>query len=112
MPSMTGRQLTPEFMDDPGANRQEQAEALHFIRLVNARLGGAAAALSHLERWTQTFPKPRLIRILDVATGSADIPLAIAQWAQRQGRRVHITAVDLHPVTLDLAREYIINYGR
>src|SRR5204863_9236637 len=77
--------------------------------IVNARLGGTAAALWHFKRWAQSWAASphQTIRILDIGAGSADIPLAIAQWAQRQHHRVHITAVDLHPITLELARQHI-----
>ncbi len=47
------------------------------------------------------------LRIIDVATGSADIPLAICRWAARTGRQVRITAVDANPTTLELAREHV-----
>jgi ubiquinone/menaquinone biosynthesis C-methylase UbiE len=44
------------------------------------------------------------LRILDVATGSADIPWRIARWARRHDRPARITATDLHPQMLELAR--------
>lgn len=101
------RTLTPEFMDDPNADRAELAQSLRFIRMVNARLGGRAAALWHFKRWAGDWPSNAAIRILDIGTGSADIPLAIAKWAERNHHRVQITAVDLHPLTVSLAREFI-----
>ncbi|HVV74239.1 MAG TPA: class I SAM-dependent methyltransferase, partial [Verrucomicrobiae bacterium] len=45
--------------------------------------------------------------LLDIATGSADIPLAILQWACRTRHPVHIFALDLHQTTLQLAAAYI-----
>jgi hypothetical protein len=104
---LTGRILTPEHMDDPAATRDEQVAALRFLRMINARLGGAQAAIAYLKRWSRTWPASRTIQILDVATGSADIPVAMARWARRAGFTVHITAVDRHPVTLDLARHFV-----
>jgi ubiquinone/menaquinone biosynthesis C-methylase UbiE len=125
---LTGRRLTPEHMDDPHATRAEQVVALKFLRRVNARLGGARAAISHLRRWSKDWPRERAIdarlpspqpspkgrgsvRILDVGTGSADIPLAIVRWARRADHDVHITAIDRHPVTCELAREFIREQG-
>jgi ubiquinone/menaquinone biosynthesis C-methylase UbiE len=50
----------------------------------------------------------RPTRILDIATGSADIPRALVQAARAgrfgAGRRLEITAVDSHPKVLALAR--------
>jgi hypothetical protein len=98
-------------MDDPAASREQMAEALRFIRLVNRRLGGAGAAVREVARLAATIEPREMIRIIDIGTGAADIPVAIAQWAKQFGRRVHITAVDLHPVTLDLAREHVAEAG-
>ena len=119
---LSRRAHTPEFMDDPAISRDELREHLRFIRMVNRRLGGTSAATGHFRRWSRDWNQVRAgagnpplalpdarhaIRILDLGTGSADIPLAIAQWAQRAGLSVHITAVDLHPVTVELAHEHV-----
>ncbi len=94
-------------MDDPGADRAALSEALRFLRFVNRRLGGTSAALRYLKRWIAGQGPDEVIRLLDIGTGSADIPRAIADWAISAGRRVRITAVDRHPTTLALAREYL-----
>src|SRR3712207_8990927 len=44
------------------------------------------------------------IRIIDLATGSADIPRAILRWADRRGFDVRIVGVDRHGVTAGAAR--------
>jgi hypothetical protein len=104
---LTRRRLIAEHMDDPAAQRDDLDRSLRFIRMVNARLGGAAAALRWLRCWSAAWDPGETIRIIDLGTGSADIPLAIVRWAERAGRRVHITAIDRHPTTLALAREHI-----
>jgi SAM-dependent methyltransferase len=43
-------------------------------------------------------------RILDLATGSGDIPRTIADWAARSGIDVSIDAVDQQSSTLEIAR--------
>lgn len=107
MQVLTARRRVDELMDDPGVDREELAQALAFIRRVNRRLGGVSAALGHLDRWSAQWQRDGEIRILDVGTGSADIPLAIARWARRRGHRVHITGVDLHETTIELARRHV-----
>lgn len=97
----------PEHMDDPRATREDLAVTLRFIRLVNRRLGGTAALLRHLQSWSSRWPRDRDITLLDLGTGSADIPIAAVRWARRAGYALRITAVDLHPGTLDLARGHI-----
>jgi ubiquinone/menaquinone biosynthesis C-methylase UbiE len=42
--------------------------------------------------------------MLDLATGSGDIPRMIVVWARRHGIAVSIDAVDLQPSTLEIAR--------
>lgn len=128
---LTQRRLTPEHMDDPHATRDDLGVALEFLRMANRRLCGASAALRQFKRWAEAWdsrsrhadarspspqPSPKgrgggPIRILDIGCGSADIPLAIARWARAAGHRVAITAVDLHPVTCELAREYLRREG-
>jgi SAM-dependent methyltransferase len=94
-------------MDSPAASRKDLAEALRFIRIVNRYFGGTAAALWHLRHWLEDWPRQQPIRMLDVGAGSADIPLAIANWAQTRGYRIHITAIDFQPVTVALAQEHV-----
>lgn len=122
MPDFSRRTLTPEKMDEDSVPRDDLARSLRFIRWVNRRLGGAKAVIGHLDQWcksanrsmdrsTDRSPRPskqaKPIRILDVATGCADIPVAIVQWAKQAGVAVQITAVDRHATTLALAVEHV-----
>jgi ubiquinone/menaquinone biosynthesis C-methylase UbiE len=99
-------QLT-ELMDEPNVDPAELAQALLFIRKVNRFLGGTSAVMGHLKKWEGTWPRDRVIRILDVATGSGDIPQAIVKWARATGRRVNVVGLDLHPATLNIARQWV-----
>jgi len=95
------------MMDDPAADRAELEASLRFIRKINVRLGGAQALVGKLARWSKSWPTDRPVTLLDIATGSADIPLACRRWAQRAGFDLRITAIDRHATTLDLAREHV-----
>lgn len=100
----------PEFMDDPSRSDRELRDALRDLGWINRFLGGRAFVLSFLDRalpaWrAQREAAHRPLRLLDVATGGADIPLAVAAWADRRRVPVHIIAVDRHPTTARLARE-------
>jgi len=101
------RVLVGEIMDGPEVSPDEMREALAFIRAVNRRLGGAAALIRHLEAWSRSWPKGRPITLLDIGTGSADIPVAVRRWGEAHGHDIRITATDVHPVTLALAREHV-----
>ncbi len=105
------RERVPEMMDDPAASRPELERSLEFIRGVNRRLGGTAALLDELSRWKDRLSRSELVRIVDVGTGSADIPVAAVRWGEQHGVPVRVTAVDNHPTTLALAREHVEREG-
>jgi len=95
-------------MDDPAVDPAHLAYALRMIRGVNRHLGGTSAVLGHLRKWSSRWPEGRPITILDIATGSADIPEAICDWAASTGKDVRIIALDIHTKTLSIAREWTV----
>jgi SAM-dependent methyltransferase len=97
------RRREPEWMDGPDADPVELARSLIFIRRINALLGYSRATIHHLNRLSQDWPADRQMNVLDVATGSGDIPRAILRWADRRGFNCRITAIDLHDATLKTA---------
>jgi len=101
------RSSEPELMDGPVSNPAELAANLRDIRRVNRLLGGTAIVLRHLPALLDAIPRGEVVSILDLATGSADIPLAAADWARRHGRPVTITASDCSPEILAVARDRV-----
>jgi hypothetical protein len=101
------RQLTHELMDDPDVPKEHLARALGYIRSVNRNIGGVSALLGHLKRWSVNWPRDRPITLLDVATGSADLPLAARRWAEKAGFDLRVTGIDKHALTLEFAREHV-----
>jgi ubiquinone/menaquinone biosynthesis C-methylase UbiE len=100
---MNRRRRQAEWMDEDRADPEELLQSLRFIRRVNSLLGYTRAILHHLEQFARTWKPGDRIDIIDLATGSADIPRAILAWADRRGFDVHIVAVDRHPVTIHAA---------
>ena len=94
-------------MDAPDVPRDELDGALTFLRQVNARLGGSALLLRSLSRWSRNWPTDRPVTLLDIATGSADIPVAARRWAIAKGFDLRVTGIDAHETTLTLAREHV-----
>lgn len=92
-------------MDDPAVAPQSLRQSLAFITRVNRWLGYTRTTLGYLQRFSRGWERGRPIQILDLATGSGDVPRAIAKWADRHGWDVRVVGVDHHPVTLDVARE-------
>jgi len=108
MPDTQTRSAESEIMDEPSVTPMEFVRALREIRWVNRYLGGTAAILNALQVLCETDGKP--LRILDIGTGSADIPLALAKWGRATQRQIHIKAIDLHPLAVQEAKARVTAY--
>jgi len=95
----------PEIMDRRGNDPALLRADLRVLANINRQLGGHQIPLQYLRRWQ----KP-VLTILDLATGAADVPRAIVQWARRQRIKVEITAVDGNEEILAIAREWSAGY--
>ncbi|HEV2295768.1 MAG TPA: methyltransferase domain-containing protein [Tepidisphaeraceae bacterium] len=104
-PWLAHRQREAEWMDEDEVDPRELRRSLRFIRWVNRLFGYTWATLSHLERFSARWKQGERIEILDVATGSADVPLAIVRWGERRGFDVRVVGVDLHAKTVEAARQ-------
>ena len=103
--SLAVRRRQAEWMDAPDADPQLLRDSLVFIRRVNRWLGYTRATLRHLIEFSREWKPGEPIRILDIATGSADIPLAILKWADKTGWDVQVVGADLHPATAQAAAD-------
>jgi SAM-dependent methyltransferase len=88
-----------ELMDRPDATPAEMAGNLADIARLN-QLGATQTIQRHVAPFFERMPRGEPLRILDVGTGGADIPLALARWARGRGHRVRIVALDVHPAVL------------
>jgi 2-polyprenyl-3-methyl-5-hydroxy-6-metoxy-1,4-benzoquinol methylase len=105
------RRIIPELQDlPPESFLQEELEGnLRDLTLVNNYLGNGRAVVKHLAALAAETAEEGFT-VLDVATGSADIPIAIAKWARQAGIRVRITAVDLDPLPINIASKKTEHY--
>ena len=99
------RRREAEWMDAPDADPAFVHKSLAYIRRINSLLGYTRATLHHLERFSRSWKPGQTLRIIDLATGSADIPRAILRWADRRKFDVRVVGVDLHPVIAAEAAE-------
>jgi ubiquinone/menaquinone biosynthesis C-methylase UbiE len=100
------RNLQPEFMDNPSLAYDEHARALDGLARLN-RISGAARMLWPHVRRVATGGAPGeapSVSVLDVATGSADVPIGLAMLARRSVR-LDLRAYDISPSALDFAAE-------
>lgn len=114
MPFLPARSDGPELIDLPVGNYSlcEYAGSLADIRTVNRFLGDYRATLKHfsslLPADAASLAEP--ISVLDVAAGSADIPVALVKWARRQGIHLTVTAVDNNPAAVREAAAFTRGY--
>ena len=87
-------------MDEASADPTALRRSLAYIRRVNTLLGYHRATIGHLRRFSRNWKPGGAVRVLDVATGSGDLPRAILRWAGRRGLDVRVVGVDLHATTL------------
>jgi SAM-dependent methyltransferase len=93
-----------EILDDPGADSANLARNLRDIRRLNRLLGGTSIAVAHLGA---LLPRGGDATILDAATGSADIPLAMVQWGKPLGIDLRFTALDSSEEVLRVAQVHV-----
>jgi len=91
----------PELMDRPQPVTRELKRDLANLRSLNRWFGSHRLVRHFLRRWLKPNDKAR---ILDVATGSGDIPRLIVDHARRQNVSVHIDAIDQQASTIEIAR--------
>ena len=103
---LSKRSNKPERLDDPQMPPEVAAEEYAMMCGVNRLMGGVKAVKSYL--WREFGRRRDQVRILDIGSGSCDIPIAICQWASRVGMEVRFTCLDIHPVALRMAREQLL----
>lgn len=94
-------------MDRPDASSVELDAALRSLRGLNRYFGSYRLVSIFLRRWVKGGDR---LRVLDLATGSADIPRLIADHARRVGAEVEIVAVDFQASTIEAARRLSASY--
>lgn len=101
----------PELLDEDGHDPAELAANLSDIRRVNRLAGGIRTTLRPLPALLDRVPADRPAIILDLATGSGDIPRAILAGTAKAGRPIEIIASDLSPDILSEARRELAGYA-
>lgn len=105
------RQREPELMDDPGVPSGEHRRALAGLARINALSRasaslweGVAMVLGH--RGSERAPgDDSSISLLDIATGSGDVALGVAQRAAAMGYRTRVHISDISSEALEAAAE-------
>jgi len=96
------RSYEKEMMDLPGQPRGLLEEDLRNLRVINRFLGNYRNVVRGLNRLVGSQQLDRF-SLLDVGTGSGDIPVRITDWAQQRSIKTSIVALEPEPVTAQVA---------
>src|SRR5205809_1277880 len=96
-----------EIMDRPQPVSPELERDLERIRQLNRWFGSHRLVLTFIRRWIT--PGARM-RVVDLATGSGDIPRLLVDHARKIGAQIEIDAVDRQAATLEIARSLSAEY--
>jgi len=97
----------PELMDRPQPVSSELEKDLRNIRQLNRFFGSHRLVLHFLRRWIKPGDH---VRIVDLATGSGDIPRLIVDRTRKIGAKVEIAALDQQSATIEIARKLSADY--
>ncbi|MGP0068370.1 MAG: methyltransferase domain-containing protein [Isosphaeraceae bacterium] len=97
----THRHRTPELMDQPGLDPAAHTMALRGLHRINLVSRSAAIVWPALSRLSTDRRGPT--RVLDLASGGGDVPIALARLAAGAGLDLRIDGCDTSPVAVDVS---------
>jgi 2-polyprenyl-3-methyl-5-hydroxy-6-metoxy-1,4-benzoquinol methylase len=96
-----------ELMDRPQPVSAELEQDLENLRQLNRSLGSHALIRRFLSRWISAGDE---LRVVDLATGSGDIPRMIVDYTRKVAARITIDAIDQQSATVAIARKLSAGY--
>ena len=105
---LTPARIYEEELLDAGEGTDEDVRKnLADLRRINRLLGGTRVVLDALRRSVDGSSVERL-SLLDVGTGSADIPTEVCRWCRERGIEPFVAALDLSERNLRITRNDLI----
>lgn len=97
----------PELMDRPQPVSAELENDLDNLASLNRWYGSHRLLRRFLREWLRPGGS---YRVLDLCTGAGDLPRVMADYARAHNIRIHITALDANPASLEIARRRCADY--
>ncbi|MAB29637.1 MAG: nucleotide-binding protein [Planctomycetaceae bacterium] len=97
------RHLTPELMDDPALDPAEHRHALGGLARLNRISAAGRSPWRGMADLVRESNRP--LSVLDVATGSGDVPISCARRAKAEGLELELHGCDLSEVALSQASQ-------
>ena len=108
---LNSRATAMEFLDQPDCDPALAAASYRFMETVNCYFGGIRIVRRFLAAETAGRHAGTPLRILDIGSGSCDIPLAVSRWARSHGVPMHFTCMEMAGHAADIAREQLARVG-
>ncbi|MDO8596163.1 MAG: methyltransferase domain-containing protein, partial [Sulfuricaulis sp.] len=105
------RATATEFLDRPDCEPALAAASYRFMETVNYRFGGIRVVRRFLAAETTGRCAGAPLRILDIGSGSCDIPLAVSKWARAYDIPLHFTCLEMAGHAVDIARRQLARAG-
>jgi len=105
------RATATEFLDRPDCDPTLAAASYRFMETVNCYFGGIRTVRRFLAAETAGRHAGAPLRILDIGSGSCDIPLAVSRWARAHGIPLHFTCLEMAGHAVDIARGQLARAG-
>ncbi len=105
------RATTTEFLDRPDCDPSIAAASYRFMEMVNFWFGGIRMVRHFLETETGKRHSVAPLRILDIGSGTCDIPLAVSRWASTCGIPLQFTCLEKAAYAVDIARRKLSQAG-
>jgi 2-polyprenyl-3-methyl-5-hydroxy-6-metoxy-1,4-benzoquinol methylase len=87
------RERIPELMDDPALDPAEHRRALVGLARLNRVSDSSGVLWPPLLKLSRALKRP--LRVLDVATGSGDVPHGLLRRAERAGVELEVSGCDI-----------------
>jgi hypothetical protein len=105
------RATATEFLDRPDCDPALAAASYRFMETVNCYFGGIRTVRRFLAAETAGRHAGAPLRILDIGSGSCDIPLAVSRWARARSIPLHFTCLEMAGHAADIARRQLARAG-
>jgi len=105
------RATAMELLDLTDCDPALAAASYRFMETVNYHFGGIRLVRRFLAAETAGRHAGVPLRILDIGSGSCDIPLAVIRWARACGIPLHFTCLEMADHAIDIARGQLARAG-
>lgn len=99
-----------ELIDLPSSSLLELAQNLKDMAFINKYMGVHRMVRFHLGCLLRKRAHLEEIRVLDLATGSGDVPVSLIRWARQRNLKMRVVGLDINKLVLSIARGMSSNF--